>query len=262
MTNSGKPAMPRKPYLKGTLLGAPALKRGLRVMVLVLMSAVLFLLAGQLMLLTGGILRILINLLVLAAFYLFMLSDGAAAGEEDVGFAEIMYQRAQDGLSVVKKDLARCYHPLKGLLSVCVGMMPVLIVFIVFSAVATRQVYHLGALPEWLSAFEGVEEVGGALSYYRETLPVGLENILRVPVRLLLFPYVTLMGGDSGALLMLERLSPLLVMAAPLFHAAGYLLGPARRARVHADIANAKKAKARKEKKERRKRMEDAKRII
>ncbi len=227
-----------KPYTKGSVFSLYVIKRGARVLLLTLLSALLFLFVGQLLVVTSGILRIIVNVGTLAAFALFMYADGARIGEDDVAFAEIIYQRQEKGVNIPQGDLNRCYHPAKGFLVVLIGLIPLLIVAVIFAFLTEKQVYHLGSLPSWLTAFERNREVSLALNYYQQTPQMGLESILRVFIRLLLFPFVSLFGAENADnMLLMERLSPLLLCVAPSFYAIGYLTGPDRRALVHGDIA-------------------------
>ncbi len=252
-----------KPYHAGRAVSGFAARRGLRVLVLSLLSVVFYLFIGQLLVSLKGFWQPLLNVAVLSAVAAYLFMEGGSAGEEDVSFGEIVHTRIENGLMPSPKDEARCYHRLKGFFSVLIGMLPLLLPALLFAVIATRQVYHLGSLPAWVAPLERHREVGAALQYYHQVEPVALENILRIGVRLLLFPYVSLFGADNaGHMLLMERLSPLLLCIVPAFYAAGYLFGPVRRARVHADIALGKKRRAAREKKERQKRRERTERII
>lgn len=264
MTKADKqPINAAKPYHRGHAVSGYAARRGLRVLILSLISVVLYLFFGQLLVSLKGVWQLLLNGAVLLAVGGYLYMEGGSAGEDDVAFGEIVYTRMENGQAPSAQDEARCYHPLKGFFSVLVGMLPLLLPALLFAFIATKQVYHLGSLPSWVAALERHSEVGLALQYYHQPQPVGLENILRIGVRLLLLPYVSLFGaGDAGRMLIMERLSPILLCIVPTFFGVGYLSGPARRARVHADIARGKKRRAVREKKDRQKRREQAGRII
>lgn len=228
----------QKPFLQGNAFSPYVIKRGARVFALTLVSAFLFLFVGQLLVVTSGILKVLINVGTLAMFAMFMYWEGARLGEDDVAFAEIAYQRRENGMPVSKEDLNRCFHPIKGFVIVLMGLAPLLILTMLFAVIAVKQVYQLGSLPSWLAAFERNRDIHLALNYYQQSTPMGIEGVLRVIVRLLLFPFVSLFGADNANnMLLMERLSPLLVSIAPSFYGVGYLTGPYRRALVHGDIA-------------------------
>lgn len=245
-----KPVLIHKPYQKGRAVSALAAKRGLKVLVYQIALVFIFLFIGQMLLVESAPLRIVLNLLVVLGFFMLMVNEGSRAGLDDVAYAQIALNRTVDGKPLDDKDLARCYHPLKGVFTVVLGMLPLIIIALVFSAIAREQVYTLGGLPSWVQGYERRADVGLALSYYHETSAIGLEAILRIVIRLLLFPYVNMAGTDAaGMLLTLERLSPLLILIIPMGYAVGYLRGPALRAQVHGAISTDAKRRKRREKK-------------
>ena len=176
---------------------------------------------------------------------------------DDVAFAEIALTRQQAGSEVSQADRNRCYHPLKGFFTALMGTLPLILVSLVFAFIATEQHYQLGGLPGWVEGFERRADVGLALQYYHQHQGIGLEGVLRIIVRLLLFPYINIVGTDSSAaLLWVERLSPLLVCLMPLGYALGYLQGPRLRAGVHGAIHTDTRRRVRKQKKERARRQQ------
>lgn len=252
-----------KPFHRGRAFTGLAARRGARVLVLSLVFVILYLFLGQMLVSLRGAWQAALNLAVLLAAGVYLYLEGGGAGEDDVAFGEIVYARMEQGQAPGAKDDARCYHPLKGFFTAWMGVLPLLVPTVVFALIATKQVYHLGGLPGWVSALERHPEVGLALQYYREAQPVSAEGVLRVVVRLLLFPYVALFGAeDAGRMLLMERLSPILLCVVPCFYAVGYLTGPARRARVHHDIAANKKRRAAREKREKQRRREQPKRMV
>lgn len=252
-----------KPYQQGNVFSSYAVKQGMRVFMLTLVSAVLFLFVGQILVITSGVLRVIINICTIGLFAMFMYAEGARLGEDDAAYGEIVYQRAQNGAAVSKDDLNRSFHPLKGYIIVLLGLAPLLIAAIIFAVITKLQVYQLGSLPSWLSSFERNRDIGLALAYYHEPVQTSLESVLRIIIRLLLFPYVSLFGADHAAnMLMMERLSPLLLCIAPMFYGVGYQSGPHRRALVHGDIAAGIQKVNKREKKARKQRAQQGKRII
>ncbi|MBQ7519836.1 MAG: hypothetical protein IJU12_05925, partial [Clostridia bacterium] len=110
----------------------------------------------------------------------------------------------------------------------------------------------LGALPSWVSAYETQDEIGQALAYYHETAALTLPEILRVAVRLFLFPYMNMLGnGNYEKLYLLDKLSPLLTLIVPVFYGIGYLRGPYLRALVHGNIRLARRKQNRSQRKAR-----------
>lgn len=245
-----------KPFLRGNMVSALALKRGLKVFGILAAFAFFGVLASGVFAFDNALFRILINGVLLAFGCLLMMNEGSRFGEGDVTFAEIALKRQEEGKEVTKQDRDTCYHPGKGFVSALVGAAPFLLVSIVYALIATKQSYTLGVLPSWVQSYEGQSEIGQALAYYHESSAVTLEQILRLVVRLLLFPYMNMFGaGDYGRLLVLDRLSPLLTLIIPVFYGIGYLRGPQLRAMVHGNIRMARRRHNRKERKAREQRV-------
>lgn len=154
------------------------------------------------------------------------------------------------GKQITLIERARCFHPAKGFYSVLIGMSPFLILAILLALMAREQVYTLGGLPSWVKSFETRADIGLALAYYHENISVGLVGVLRIIIRLLLFPYINMIGTDSAkGLLLLEQMSPLVILIIPMLYALGYLRGPDLRARVHGSLkADSKRRKYREQK--------------
>ena len=67
-------------------------------------------------------------------------------------------------------------------------------------------------------------------------------DILRMVDRILIFPFANIATVDNkDALLLMDRLSPLLVCLPALGYPLGYLTGPRSRALVHGDIRSNEK---------------------
>ena len=250
-----KPALVYKAFPDRAPRQRPCCQEGVRVFVYLLLFALVYLFIGQALMFDNIVLRVLLNLMALLGFAARSLNEGGKAGLDDVAFAEIALQRQQSGKEVTKEELNRCFHPLKGFFTAIVGVLPLLLVAILFAFMAREVVYQLGALPGWLQGFERRADVGQALAYYHEPASFELEDALRVIVRLALFPFVNMVGaGSSKAMLTLERLSPLLICILPLGYAIGYTQGKRFRAGVHGAIVSDTKRRVQRERRERRRR--------
>ena len=205
-------------------------------------------------------LRVICNGVVLLMVMGLMYNDGARMGESDTAFAEIAMNRKNEGKNVPDSELDRCFHPLKGFVTAACGAAPVFIIALIYAFMAQKQTYSLGVLPSWVSAYEEHADIGAALAYYHQTSAVQLADVLRVAVRLLLFPFVNIAGANNAdALLLVDRLSPLLCLLTPACYGLGYLRGPQLRALVHGNIRQNKRkhnAKERKAREQRAKQME------
>lgn len=247
---AGKTAI-YKPYLKGNAISPLAAKRGMRVLVYLIVASFAYFLLGQVLVMDTAWLRILINLAMLVGFYSLLRSEGARMGEGDVAFSEIALSRKEAGQELTKKELDRCFHPLKGYYTAIVGALPLVLVSLVFAFIAQPQSYTLGALPGWLTPYLAQQDIGLALSYYQQSAGLGFSGILRLVVRLLIFPFVNIVGADNAkGLLLLERLSPILLLLGPLAYGWGYQGGVHLRARIHGDIVQNRKKQERKQKRQ------------
>jgi hypothetical protein len=254
-----------KPYLKGNAVSGLAAKRGLRVLGMIVLFAFLFMIVSVALSIDNFILRLVINLGMVAICCWMMFAEGSRQGENDVSFAEIALNRQNNGKPITKKDRDTCFHPLKGFFTAAVGVAPFFLIALVFALIATRQTFQLSALPSWVSAYDSQPEISQALAYYNNPDPTAVEDVLRFIVRMLLFPYINIVGTDNyDTMLLMDRLSPVLVLITPLFYALGYLRGPSLRALVHGNIRLNKRRHNRKERKarEQRVRKPEAKELI
>lgn len=234
-----------KPIVRGTWWHVRSVKRVFKVLLLAVLSVIFFLLTSQLMLLTHGWLRVLVNGLILFSYYALVFFDGAASGEDDVTASEICYQQQFQGKALPAYTVSACYHPLKGWTIGVLGILPILILFVVFASVATRQHMPIGTLPGWLGSYFNAQEVQLGLSHYQAVQAMKAEDLLRIPVRLFLFPYVSMVGNQQfEKIYVLEKLSPLILLLIPCLFGIGYTFGPQRRNEVHRRIAAGKSKKA------------------
>lgn len=225
------------PYLRGEVVSRDAVMRAMKVLGFIVMFIFIYTLLGGAMTFDNVYLRVLCNVALLAAGGVVFYGEGAGHGETDVGFAEIAQKRLDEGKNVDAGDKKLCYHPLKGVYVAALGVLPFFLICLVFSFIAKKQGFSLGVLPSWVSSYESQSEVAEALAYYHEIKPMSLESILRIAVRLINFPYVTMMGIDSYEMMYLvDKLSPLLCLTLPACYAIGYLRGPYLRALVHGNI--------------------------
>lgn len=225
------------PYLRGTVVSREAGMRSIKVLGFIVMFIFIYTMLGGALSFDNVYLRVLCNVLLLAAGGMVFYGEGAGHGETDVGFGEIAQKRLDEGKSVDEGDKKQCYHPLKGVYVAAMGVLPFFLICLVFSFIAKKQGFSLGVLPSWVSSYESQSEVAQALAYYHEIEPMTLEAILRILVRLINFPYVTMMGIDSYDMMYLvDKLSPLMCLTLPACYAVGYLRGPYLRALVHGNI--------------------------
>lgn len=253
MPKKKKRKLVTKPFHQGLPMDHRLARRAVSVAGYLLTSYLLYLVLGAMLVFDNAFIRIVTNvaLILLASGVVYY--NGITTGVADVTHGEIIYRRLEEGKPVPEQDKARCFHPAKGFVSALVGVLPFLILTLMLAFIAQLQTFQLGGLPDWLEGFERRPEIGGALSYYHRTTPMGLENYLRILVRIMMMPYVNIIGADNAlAMLWLERLSPLSCLIPVVCHGLGYLKGRSVRMQVHTDIAASKRKKKRQAAKKRR----------
>ena len=239
-------------YLKGSPVDGKTARNALTFLGSLLIMAIAFLLLGMAMMMENAVLRIAFNSCLIAAALLMFFQTGAGQGAVAVNLGEMLFDRQQSGGKVTDKERKACYHPLKGLIAGLLGSIPVVAAALVLALVAQRQMTALGALPSWLSAFEGRTEIGNAVAFYHQSAALTVEDVLRVIIRVLMMPLVNMVNPyGADALLTLERLSPLVMLVPALAYGLGYTQGVRARKQVHAGIAEGESKRRKKEKRQR-----------
>ena len=246
----------KKPFLTGnptderTLPGAGGFLGAL------VLAALLTFLVCTMLGMTGSALRVILNMAMELLLLFFFYNSAIGKGTEAVARGEILYQKQEKGSSFAASEKALCYHPLKGFLTALLGALPFFIIALLLAVMARRQTTGAGALPSWLSSYQGRSDVGDALVAYTASNPMTVEDVLRIVVRILVMPFISMVGTENkDALLMMERLSPVLVLLPAVAYGTGYLRGPGERAKIHAGIAESNRRRVKKEKKARKARM-------
>ena len=210
-SRSKKPVQPvTKPYLTGAPTEERTWKSALGFFGTLVLFGIFTFLICSMMNMDSVFLRILLNGAVEGALLFFLFSNAAGKGAEAVARGEILWQKQERGSFIADSERRMSYHPAKGFLVGLLGSVPLLLCAIALAIIAKRQETGIGALPSWLSNYQ----------------------------------------GRSGMLL-LERLSPILVLLPALAYGLGYTRGPAQRSRILTGIAEGVRKQKRREKKER-----------
>ena len=195
-------------------------------------------------------LRIVLNIELIGFHVLLVYSSGQNTGYGDITIAEIMYNHDQEGKPVSKQDRDRCYHPLKGVATALIGYLPLLILALIYALTVKRQEFTLPPLPSWVSAYEGQNDFMLPLQYYGVTEPFTVAAVLRIIMRLMLYPFINLAGARNADLtLLVDRLAPLELCLPFVGYAIGYLRGRHSRAMLHGNMAAADRKRRRKARK-------------
>ena len=246
-----------KPYLTGDAFDRTTLPGAAKFFLGTVVMTVAFLLLCVVMSFDAQWLNVVVNLAIAIGVYLFFAQYGVNAGADAVNQGEIMFSRQEKGRPVADWERSMCFHPLKGFLSALIGSIPLFLCSLILAFITERQMTNLGALPSWLSSIESRPEIGDALAYYHEGGSMTLEATLRLIIRMSTMPYVNMIGAtNKDAMLVLERISPILNLLPAIAYGLGYMGGVNVRASVHTNIALGKKKAKRKQAKERRARVQ------
>ncbi|MBR2823199.1 MAG: hypothetical protein IKE24_05920 [Clostridia bacterium] len=241
-----------KPFLTGSPTDERTVKGALGFLgVLVLAGFMTFLVCSALNM-NSSVLRVGLNLVVEALILLIFYNNAVGRGADAVARGEILYQKQEKGQPFAASEKAICFHPLKGYLTGFLGTIPLLVCAVFLAVTATRQMTGYGALPGWISAYQDRTEVGDALVAYTVREGIGVADVLRIIVRMSVMPFISMAGNeDREALLLVERLSPVIVLLPALAYGTGYLQGRKERTKIHTGIAQSRKNRAKKERKAR-----------
>ncbi|NMD39049.1 MAG: hypothetical protein GYA87_10275 [Christensenellaceae bacterium] len=230
-------------YNIGKPFGKSAFKLGIRVFLSMFALIFVFLIFGSLLVFKNRIVSIAVNSSFIILCFYFMFMNGMSSGESNAAHSEIVFKKMLIGEPVDAINKDKCFHKLKGVSAVLIGLSPFLVLTIIFAAITTKQYYTLGSLPAWVNTYRYQTDLGLALDYYYQFDPITFFDILRVIVRASTMPFFS-MFNDAGVntIYLLEKLTPLLIMVVPSGFALGYTFGEKSRIKINASIkANQKR---------------------
>lgn len=245
----------QKPYLRGSYCGKDALRLIPKKFFGMLGIVLLYFIGGTLLGLGGFFGTVLPMVLLVIVVTVYQFNKGQELGASDVAFGEILYGQQEQGKSIDPDDRARCFHPFKGFFVALLAALPFVLIALVYAFMAKKTYYQLGMLPSFMEGMLQQDEFAGALNYYTQRAPLAAADVLRVIVRSMCMPLMSVvkLWGDD-AVLVAERLAPLFLLIAPLGFGVGYLTGPAIRTKINTGIKIGVEKKLKKQRKERRKR--------
>ena len=244
-----------KPYLKGKACDSRFFKSALGFLgTMAVLIFVSFLVCSF----TGfdiAVLRIALNILIIGGILYVFFSRGVSQGTEVTARSENYYNRQSKGMDITENETALCFHPCKGFLYALAGSALFIIPAVILALLTEKQVTGYGVLPQWMDSYLRRTEIGGPLAAYVTREGMSFIDIVRVIVRISVMPAVSMIGAENAdAILVLERLSPVLLCLPAAAYGLGYSRGPGERAKVHAEIAENARKSRRREKIERKKR--------
>lgn len=245
----------KKPIIPGSWHGRDAQKMAFKRFLSVVATTAIYLLGCVLLGFDAMWGRILMCVTIVGGVTYYQYMNGLNQGESDAAYGEIIYGRRQNGYSVSQEDCERSFHPMKGFFAALVGAAPFALFALVFAFVARPVYYSLGILPSWTDSLMNQTEFATGLNYYGAGSELGFEGVMRIADRAMIMPFVNIAAGiDMNAVLLVERLSPLLVLVSPMGYAFGYMGGQRLRDQVNTGIKMGDERKKKREAKARKKR--------
>lgn len=245
----------KKPIIPGSWHGRDAWKLALGRMLTFVGISLVYLITGALLSFDSFWLRAVMAVMVLLAVASHQYASGVGKGQKDAAYGEIIHARRESGYPVPEKECERSFHSFKGFFAVLVGSLPFMLLALVFAFITSEPHYELGVLPTWTESLMQQTEFGTGLAYYQTQTGMTAVDVMRIIDRSMVMPFVTIAAGVSAkATLLVERLSPLLILVAPIWYGTGYAQGLKYRARINTGIQMGDEKKKRRERKERRQR--------
>lgn len=234
-----KPVKPvTAPFLKGKIVDRNLFRNSMGFLGTQLLMVVVFLMVATMLNSENLFLRYGVNGALLLSVWIACFFTGSAKGTNDVAVGERLYDRQEGVHSAGEAEKATSYHPLKGFVIALTASLPLVIVALVLALTAQKQVTGMGMLPDWTATYRTRPEIGTPLAFYMVTPSFDVTGLCRTLVRILLMPMVGMVGAaNHEGILLLERLSPLLVLLPGLCYGLGYTRGVQGRSKVHTSIA-------------------------
>ncbi len=227
-----------KPFLKGTPTDRTVIRKALSFFGAVVLTCVMTFFVCSVTGFDNTVLRYAANLAILGLTWIIYFNFGSSQGTAAVKHGEILYKRQEQGSSFPEEERKECFHESKGYIIALIGSLPLLLLCVFFALKTTKTTTGPGILPQWVSNYTNRSEVGNALETYLNPAGMGFIDLLRVIVRILVMPFMSLFGKDSSqAALTVERLSPLMMLLPAVCYGTGYLTGVSQRTQVHTEIA-------------------------
>lgn len=259
MQSKGKQKKPvelvRKPIIPGSWHGKDAWRLAFKRMLSFLGITLIYVLGGVLLGAQSLWACVAVMVLIVGTTVYYQFGVGMNQGQGDAAYGEILYDRRESGKPVTPSECERSFHRFKGLFISLVSCIPFVLFAIVFACVTQKTTYRLGALPSWTESLMLQTEFGTGLAYYHHQPGMTALDVMRVIDRAMVLPFVNIAASlGADATLLVERLSPVLILIAPLGYGLGYMQGLHFRARINTGIKMGDDKKKRREKKARKQR--------
>lgn len=242
----------RKPFLKGAAADERTVRSSLIFFGTLLLVYFISFIACATASFSSFVLKLLMNAAVVILGLIIFFNNGSKRGAEDVSKGEILWQKQESGRSFSETERKLCYHHMKGYLIGVAGTLPFLIFAVCLALKTSVPMTGSGTLPSWMQAYVKRGDIGNALINY--TQPEGMKALdyIRAVIRLAIIPFVNIVGTDhKTGILILERLSPLILLLPAASYGTGYVCGRQIRTKIHTAISENDRRRVRREKKRR-----------
>ena len=207
------------------------------------------------------VLKLGLNLAVIGVQMMLYFNFGSNHGTEAVSRGEILYTKKERNQEYNESERRISYHPAKGFIIAVIGTLPILIPALILAFRTTIQTTDSGTLPSWMQAYTSRSDIGNALVNYTQPEAMGVVDYIRAFIRICIIPFVNVIGHESkSGMLLLEKISPIIVILPSVFYGFGYMAGKKVRTRIHTVISENDKNRIRKERKRIRKQNSQARR--
>lgn len=241
-----------KSFLTGAAADERTVKNGLKFLGTMILVVFIAFIACASAAFENIILRLLINCAVIILSLIIFYNNGTKCGTEDVTRGEILWQKQEKGQSFSASERKMCFHPIKGYLIGLIGTVLFLIPAVILALNTSVQTTDSGTLPSWMQAYVKRSDIGNALINYTQPSGMSFIDYIRAIVRATILPFVNITGStNKSGLVILERLSPLILLLPPAAYGTGYLTGKNIRKQIHNVISENDKKRIRKEQKKR-----------
>lgn len=249
----------RKPYLTGSIFDERSVRTIPAFFGTIIIIIFVTFIACASAIFSNFLLRLLLNGAAIILGLIILFNIGSKRGADDVNRGEILWQKREKGQPFSDSEQRMCFHPMKGYITGLIGMLPLFIVAVLLALNTSVQMTGSGTLPSWMQAYTKRSDIGNALINYVQPEGMHLIDYLRAAVRIAIIPYVNLIGSDNKTgLMILERISPLIMLLPAAAYGTGYLTGRNIRTQIHTAISENEKKRIRKERKQRKARASSA----
>ena len=239
-----------KPFITGDVTDESTLKRSLFFFGSLIVVILVAFIACASASFSNLLLRLLLNLAVIALGLMIFFNNGSRHGTEAVTRGEILYQKKDKGQEISESEKKMCFHPAKGFVTALIGTAPFLVLAVILALNTSVQMTDSGTLPSWMQAYTRRSDIGNALINYTEPEGMTFIDFVRMIIRICIIPFVNIVSySDKNGMCLLERLSPIVLLLPAAAYGSGYLTGKSIRTKIHTAISENDKRRIRKERK-------------